>query len=404
MAAPIATVTSDTSARLSLGVCCIGHTFSHVFQPVFYVTALVLESELGLTHGSVIGLIVAGNVLYGVAAPIAGWLGDRWSATGMLLLYFAGTGAGMMLTGAAATPFQIAACLTLTGLFASIYHPVGFSWLVRTAVNRGTALGVVGVFGGLGPSTAALSAGFLVDALSWRAAFIVPGALVLAAGVVFYVLLARGFIEESKEDRSPDPPASRGDRVRTILVLVVTVICTGIIYHSTQAALPKVFSERIAGTDGNGLLGLSALVAAVYFVAGGIQVLSGYLCDRYSPKAVYVLTLALQMPFLLLAASLGGPVLMVVVLIMVSGNVATFPPENSLIARYTPPHWRGVAYGLKFIFMFGVGGVGVMMEGVLYDLTGGFYWMFVVLSAIAVLACVAAVGLPSERRETAAAE
>jgi MFS family permease len=185
---------------------------------------------------------------------------------------------------------------------------------------------------------------------------------------------------------------------------MVTVVCTGIIYHSTQAALPKVFSERIAGADGNGLLGLSALVAAVYFVAGGIQVLSGYLCDRYSLKAVYVLTLALQMPFLLLAASLGGPVLMVVVLIMVSGNVATFPPENSLIARYTPTQWRGVAYGMKFVFMFGFGGVGVMMEGVLYDLTGGFYWMFVLLAAIAVLACVAALGLPSERKESTAAE
>ena len=402
MAATKAIEASDASARLSLGVCCVGHTFSHIFQPVFYVSALVLESELGYTHGAVIGLIVAGNVLYGAVAPVAGWLGDRWSATGMLLLYFVGTGAGMMLTGAAATPFQIAACLTLSGLFASIYHPVGFSWLMRTAVNRGTALGVVGVFGGLGPSVAALSAGLLVDTMSWRAAFMIPGAVVLAVGVVFYVLLARGVIVERKEDRRPDPPASRGDRVRTILVLLVTVICTGIIYHATQAALPKVFSERIGEAGGNGLLGLSALVAAVYLVAGGIQVLSGYLSDRYSLKAVYVLTFVLQVPFLLLAAGLGGPVLMVVVLIMVCGNVATFPPENSLIARYTPPHWRGVAYGLKFVFMFGVGGVGVMMEGVLYDLTGGFYWLFVVLAAMAAVACVAAVGLPAEGKVAAA--
>lgn len=403
MAATKAPEASDTSARLSLGVCCVGHTFSHIFQPVFYVTALVLESELGLTHGAVIGLIVAGNVLYGVAAPVAGWLGDRWSTTGMLLLYFAGTGAGMMLTGFAVTPFQIAACLTLTGLFASIFHPVGFSWLVRTAVNRGTALGVVGVFGGLGPSAAALSAGFLVDTMSWRAAFIVPGAVVLAVGVVFYVLLARGIVVERKEDRRPDPPTSRGDRVRTILVLLVTVICTGIIYHATQAALPKVFSERIGGAGANGLLGLSALVAVVYFVAGGIQVLSGYLSDRYSLKAVYVLTFILQVPFLFLAAGLGGPELMVVALFMVCGNVAAFPPENSLIARHTPTHWRGVAYGLKFVIMFGVGGVGVLMEGALYDFTGGFYWLFVVLAAIAAVAFVAAVGLPAERKEAAAA-
>ncbi len=396
---------SDASARLSLGVCCVGHTFSHIFQPVFYVSALVLESELGLTHGAVIGLIVAGNVLYGVAAPLAGWLGDRWSTTGMLLLYFAGTGGGMMLTGAATTPFQIAVCLTLTGLFASIFHPVGFSWLVRTAVNRGTALGVVGVFGGLGPSVAALSAGFLIDTMSWRAAFMIPGAVVLAIGAVFSVLLARGIVVDRKEDRRPDPPASRGDRVRTILVLLVTVICTGIIYHSTQAALPKVFSERIgdAGATGaDGLFGLSVLVATVYLVAGGIQVLSGYLSDRYSLKLVYVLTFVFQVPFLFLAAGLGGSVLMVVAVIMVCGNVAAFPPENSLIARYTPTHWRGVAYGLKFVIMFGVGGVGVFMEGALYDFTGGFYWLFVVLAAMAAVAFVAAVGLPAEGKEAAA--
>jgi FSR family fosmidomycin resistance protein-like MFS transporter len=402
MAATITTEVSSASARLTLGVCCVGHTFSHIFQPVFYVTALVLESELGLSHGGVIGLIVAANVLYGVAAPVAGWLGDRWSTTGMLLLFFTGTGTGMMLTGFAVTPLQIAVCLTLTGLFASIFHPVGFSWLVRSSLNRGTALGIVGVFGGLGPSVAALTAGVLVDTMSWRAAFIIPGAVVIMIGVAFSVLLARGMVVDRKEDLRPDPLASRGDRVRTILVLLVTVICTGIIYHATQAAIPKVFSERIDAAGSNGLFGLSALVAAIYLVAGGIQVLSGYLSDRYSLKAVYVLTFIFQVPFLVLAASLDGPVLMVVAVIMVCGNVAAFPPENSLIARYTPPHWRGVAYGLKFVFMFGVGGVGVMMEGALYDFTGGFYWLFVVLAAMAAVAFVAAIGLPGETSKAAA--
>jgi len=396
---------SNASARLVLGVCCVGHTFSHVFQPIFYITALVLESEFGLTHGAVIGLILAGNILYGAAAPFAGWLGDRWSATSMLLLYFAGTGGGMVMTGFSGSPFQIAVGLSLTGLFASIFHPVGFSWLVRTAVNRGTALGVVGVFGGLGPAAAALTAGFLVDAMNWRAAFIIPGALVLAVGAIFYAFLARGIVVDGKEDRRPDWPASRADRMRTLLVLLVTVICTGIIYHATQAALPKVFSERIGGAavGADGLFGLSARVAAVYFVAGGIQVLSGYLSDRLSLKIVYVLTFVLQVPFLILAASLGGSALMVVALIMVCGNVAAFPPENSLIARYTAPQWRGVVYGLKFVVMFGIGGVGVLMEGALYDFTGGFYWLFVVLAALAVVALVAAVGLPAEKKEAVAA-
>ena len=34
--------------------------------------------------------------------------------------------------------WQLAAALTLMGCFAAIYHPVGMSWLVRTAANRGS--------------------------------------------------------------------------------------------------------------------------------------------------------------------------------------------------------------------------------------------------------------------------
>ena len=42
---------STTNARLSLGFSCIGHTYSHLFGPIFYVAALSLENDLGLTHG-----------------------------------------------------------------------------------------------------------------------------------------------------------------------------------------------------------------------------------------------------------------------------------------------------------------------------------------------------------------
>ena len=54
------------------------------------MVVLTLEHEYALTHGEAVALIVVGNVLYGVAAPFAGWLGDRWSTTGMVGLFFWG--------------------------------------------------------------------------------------------------------------------------------------------------------------------------------------------------------------------------------------------------------------------------------------------------------------------------
>ena len=63
----------------------------------------------------------------------------------MVGVYFVGLGAAMIGTGFADSPFTIAFGLAACGAFGAIYHPVGISWLVQSAVNRGTALGIVGL-------------------------------------------------------------------------------------------------------------------------------------------------------------------------------------------------------------------------------------------------------------------
>ncbi len=367
-----------------------------MFAPIFYVAALTLENDLGLTHGEVVGLIVLGNVLFGVAAPLAGWLGDRWSATGMVGLFFIGTGGGMVMTALADSPFQIGLWLAVTGLFASIYHPVGIAWLVRNAKARGKALGINGVFGGIGPAAAALIAGTLIETSGWRAAFLAPGVVIVGTGVLFYWMMERGLVVETKQDARPLPPASRRDTVRAVSVLAVTLLCTGLIYQATQPALPKVFSVRLADFLGDGVFGVSVFVAAVYFTSGGLQILAGHLADRYPLKHVYLTCFILQVPLLVLASAVSGAALAVVAVVMVSVNVGALPAENSLVARYALSNWRGLAFGLKFILAFGISGLGVKLEGVLYDQTGGFASLFIVLGAIAAVGVAATVLLPSE--------
>jgi MFS transporter, FSR family, fosmidomycin resistance protein len=374
-----------------------------LFAPIFYVVVLTLEHEFTLTHGAAVALIVVGNVLYGVAAPFAGWLGDRWSTTGMVGLFFLGTGAGMIATGLARSPFEIGLALAIMGLFASIYHPVGIAWLVRNARSWGKTLGINGVFGGIGPAAATLSAGALIDLAGWRAAFIVPGVMVLATGLAFYALRLRGLIVETGEDRCPPPKSGRRDMVRAFFVLSLTMLCSGLIYQATQPALPKLFAERVGDLLQGGVFGVSMLVALVYLTSGALQVLAGHLADRFPMKLVYVVCFALQVPLLMLAASLGGGPLVTVAMLMVSINVGALPAENGLVARYSPSNWRGLAFGLKFILAFGISGFGVQVEGAFYDLTGGFTWLFVVLAAVAAVGFAAACLLPSERKETAMA-
>jgi hypothetical protein len=105
----------------------------------------------------------------------------------------------------------------------------------------------------------------------------------------------------------------------------------------------------------------------------------------------------------MLASSLAGSALVAIAIMMVTLNVGALPAENGLVARYSPSGRRGLAFGLKFILAFGISGLGVQLEGTLYDLTGGFHWLFMVLAALATVGFAGACLLPGERAPVASA-
>src|SRR3954470_9692782 len=210
---------SPLSARLSLVFSSLGHSLTHLLMLLYPTVVLVLEREWHLPYGQLLTLAVASQLLYGFGALPAGWLGDRWSATGMMVVFFLGSGIAAILTGFADSPLGLALGLGLIGLFASIYHPVGTAWMVRNAANRGKALGINGLFGSVGVGIAAIVAGALSDLFSWRAAFFVPGAISLLLGAALLYCIARGHITEHKADVKPQPEAGRADILRVFWVL-----------------------------------------------------------------------------------------------------------------------------------------------------------------------------------------
>ncbi|CAA7627789.1 Major facilitator superfamily permease [Candidatus Terasakiella magnetica] len=392
---------SPRSARASLAFSCAGHAYAHIFEPIFFIAALVLPGEMGLSYEEVLTLIVAGKLLYGLMAPLAGWLGDRWSTIGMMSIYFIGLGLAAIGVGLAQGPWMLAVALGLMGLFGSIYHPVGISWLIRNAEDKGKAIGLNGVFGGIGPALAGIIAGGLIALWSWRAAFILPGVAVVLTGVLFMIMVAKGIVVEAKADRKPEPAATRDETVRAGVVLSVTMLCAGLIYQATQPALPKLFAERLGDV---GVLAAAGGVTFVYLLAGLTQILAGHLADRVSPKRIYVLAALMQVPLLLGLAYASGLGLLAVSMLAVSFNMAGIPAENVLLARYTPAKWRGTAFGLKFVLSFGISGLGVPLVSLIRGATGGFEALFLLLAISACVVALAASQLPAERQGLAPAE
>jgi FSR family fosmidomycin resistance protein-like MFS transporter len=386
------------SAALVLSFSSIGHFFAHLLMLLFPTVVLVLEGRWGMSYGDLLSLSLGGFVLFGAGALPAGWLGDRWSAEAMMVIFFIGTGAATIATGLADSPLGLGLGLAAIGLFGSIYHPVGTAWLVRNAAHRGRALGVNGIAGSIGLGAAAFVAGALAQALGWRAAFIIPGALCAATGLALLYCIRGGSVAPTWVDRHPEREASRNDILRTFIVLSFTMLADGTISQAIPVALPKAFASGLTGLTDGGALDAGGFVSLVFLVAATAQLVGGWLADRFAMKAVYVLAWIAQVPLFLIAAHARDVSLLGAMIAVNYLAVLSVPAENALLARYTPPKWRATAYGAKFLLALGVSTIGIKLVAVIYDGTGSFAPLWLILGGCAGFVALAGLLLPGGLR------
>ena len=84
----------------------IGHFLDHLFTLIFAtVAALALSREWALGYGDLLKYATPGFFAFGVFSYPAGWLADKWSREGMMVVFFVGIGLASIATGFA----QIAA-------------------------------------------------------------------------------------------------------------------------------------------------------------------------------------------------------------------------------------------------------------------------------------------------------
>lgn len=183
----------------------IAHALDHLMVLIFPTAVLGMGVSFGDSYGSLLALSIGGAVAFGAGSMPAGWLGDRWSQRNMMTVFFVGVGVAALLTAVSATPVMLAASLTLLGLFAAIYHPVGTAMLVANAGKLGRTIGVNGVWGNMGVAAAAITAGTLTQYLGWRWAFAVPGVAAIALGIAFHVMVPNQTAQK-KQRRAATPP------------------------------------------------------------------------------------------------------------------------------------------------------------------------------------------------------
>ena len=378
----------------------LGHLLDHLVMLVFPTVVIALGRQWDRPYSELLPLALGGFIAFGAFAIPAGWLADHWSRYRMMVVFFFGIGASLFLTGFATSPWQLGLGLTVTGMFAAIYHPVGIAMLVAAPKNLGMALGWNGLWGNLGLAFAAIISGALMDLWGWRAAFFVPGLAAMAAGIAFLLLVP---------DPGPVPKRSKtiGLHLDTrtmgqiFAILLVATAFGGVIFNATTVAMPKVFDERLrALTETN--LGIGALVAVVYSIAAFAQVLMGTLMSRYDMKPLMIGVGLVQVPLLFAAASLDGWPMLVVALLMMMAIFGQIPLNDGIVGKYVADEYRARVLSVRYVISLGVAAVGVPLIAILHRTEGGFRNVFMVLGLLACAVFIAGLFFPSRQRMAAA--
>jgi len=378
----------------------VGHFLDHLFMLVFAtVAALALAREWQLSYGELIPYAMPGFIAFGAFALPAGWLADKWSRHGMLVIFFIGIGAASALTALAQTPLQIGAGLFAIGVFAAIYHPVGIALVLEGRRRVGMAIAVNGVFGNMGVAAAALITGYLIDQSGWRAAFVWPGIVSIGIGIAYGALVwtGRGAISPhaAADKTTPDAALSSYDRdvfFRVIAIVMFTTALGGMVFQSTTFALPKIVDERAADIAHSATL-VGWLTFLVFAIGSIGQLVVGYAIDRIAPRIVFGAIAATQLILFALMHGLTGWPAIILAAAFMFATFGQIPINDVLIGRVAKSAWRSRVLAMRYTVTISVMALAVPVIAWVHA-GWGFDMLFVLLAVAGGLILAAALMLP----------
>jgi len=375
----------------------IGHAIDHLFMLMFPAVAALAAVEFGASYGELLTLATGSFIAFGVFSLPMGWLADRFSREFMMTVFFIGIGCAMILTGLTQERWQIVAALTLVGMFAAIYHPVGLAMVSQGGGEVGRRLGVNGVWGNMGVAASALAIGVFADFAGWREAFLLVGAISIMLGLGWMRVVRATQVEGGGAKKKPVGPSI--DWKRVLIVVLVTTTIGGFIFNAMTVSLPKVLDDRLVDFSLTATE-VGAIASIVYASAAFTQVVVGRAIDKYSIKPIFLALVAGQAITLYLAVSASGWAMVVIavfVMVLVFGQI---PINDTLIARYTPDAWRGRIYSIKYVLSFTVSAAAVPSISIMYESYGGFPTMFTYAAIAAAVITLTVAALPGGRPST----
>ena len=370
----------------------IGHFLDHFMMLIFAKAAFDAGRHFGLSYDEIIIYGTLGLFLFGAAAPLAGWLADKYSRSLIIIIYPFGVSLGAFLCFLSSSPIMLGFSIGVIGFFAAIFHPVGIAMLIRDSNKVGIRLGVNGVWGNMGVAAAPVLTGFIILNSNWQLSFLVPSIICF----IFGLAQLRGFkeidIKEEKTKQKTSNGLVEGWKI-VLLSLTMTTLAGGFIFGSLTFLIPRIFEVNLSGISVD--IAITGLLAGiVYAIASLSQVGVGYLIDRYSPKIILGFV-GIGQFFLIYLSSLYIDYALFFVMLMamffVFGQV---PITDAILVRYVDDQWRARILSVKFLINLCAGASVLPLVSLFLGYGYTFSDLLTILSCLAIFVVISAYMLP----------
>ncbi|HWA18796.1 MAG TPA: MFS transporter [Devosia sp.] len=366
-----------------------------------------MADDTGWARAGIAGAMTIGFLTMGIAGFFWGAISDRIGARPVLVIASVLLGGGLVLASQAPNllVFQLAYGGLVGAAGSAFFAPLISATVGWFDKNRGLAVSLVSVGGGIAPMVLTPLAVVLTQSYGWRTAmlWIALGALVILVPTSMLVRRApmpdEAPVPAATTATAPSPKngfstALRALRTPQFIVLAATFFfCCGA--HSgpifnTVAYAAFCGIAPLAAASVYGVEGLAGLFGRVFF---------GLLSDRFGPRRVIVAGLALQaigiysyiyvsqlQHFYVLAVALG----------LVYGGVM---PLYSVLARdYFGQRIMGTVLGAAtMVSSFGMA-LGPIAGGWIFDNFGSYHWLYVSSAVIGLAAAGMALAFPPPTR------
>ena len=390
--------------KSALAACALFHAINDASFAIVPAVLPLLVTDFSLTYSDVGVLYAAILTVTVLLQPLMGDLADKFNeldllAIGGFLIFLP-----FILMFLAESYLQIFIFNLIYAIGFSIFHPASYAVLSRLSYDakyRTKTMGVSGASGDFGNFIAFLSTGIVASYLGWRAPFLVWGLFALS-GVCIYLMFIRSLrrtsffvLYNNMELRSDAAqPKHEGSSKKSIFTIILICICMGAGYRTfinfTTLFLTDIVKISTAASDS---------IFSLFVLAGAIGSLSSfYVAKRIGLKQAITLEFAIASTGMFLFPMefmRSIPLLMIVLLI--SGYVlyATYPILYSMIAEVASFGGRGRSYGFVISITFIGGAAQSYIGGQLAQITNNLSTVYLLGSAIALLAVLVSIKMPS---------